>query len=203
MVASVVVAGDTRLRWRPSDRLWLLRSVEAEGPSRTLVAQALVNRWAFLAKRGDRRGLGELVRAYSQPVNPRWVPGGDLYQRALEAADTPGARAELARRVERRRRAMSATKFRAATVAAVARALEQGPLDLPPGTVHFDDGRRARPTLERTAGRTGSGNVFYAVPGARFLYSVAPQGRSWRPAGVALGVLGSAALWWALRRRWA
>lgn len=64
------------------DRLWLLRAVQVEGPPQPMVARALVN--GFCWARARRRYGGQLmtwVRAYAQPVNPRWFPEGDLLAR--------------------------------------------------------------------------------------------------------------------------
>jgi len=36
---------------------------------RSLVAQTLLNRWAFLGQSGDSRGLAAMVRAYSVPLH--------------------------------------------------------------------------------------------------------------------------------------
>lgn len=60
------------------DRLWLLRAVEAEGEPREYVARALINLFAWARENGKAIGesLTKTVRAYAQPVNPDWFPGG-------------------------------------------------------------------------------------------------------------------------------
>lgn len=64
-------AGDWTYDVTPEDRLWLLRAVEAEGPSQELVARALVNLFAWArTKYNSRRTLGELVQAYATPLMP-------------------------------------------------------------------------------------------------------------------------------------
>lgn len=67
------------------DRLWLARAVAAEGRPYVGVARALVNlfmmqRSATSLRAGSSQTLASLVRAYAQPVNPRWFVDGDLYQ---------------------------------------------------------------------------------------------------------------------------
>lgn len=102
----------------PSDRSWLLRAVEAEGPVSTQVARALVNRFALLRSRGDKRTLGEFVRAYAQPVNPRWFPDGDLFRKQ----GVPSA-SELAQAQKRETVHSARLTFSAETEAAVDEAL--------------------------------------------------------------------------------
>lgn len=123
-----------------ADRLWLSRAVEAEGQPRAHVAQTLVNRWAWLLDKGETAypRLQDLVRAYAQPVNPRWFPGGDLYQAQIdrllpnERAVIPALHEAAVRRVKHAER----TTFSPQTLAAVEMALK-GPIVIAPGTVHF------------------------------------------------------------------
>lgn len=184
------------LRIRPQDQLWLLRAVEAEGAPREMVAQALVNRWAYLVDHGYAQHfptLASLVRAYAQPVNPRWYPGGDLHTGALERGQDTEARARTRRDVHSTRSA-----FAASTRAAVRRAM-LGQLTLPPGVVHYsvprdsDDWKR----LEIIPGERGRTNAFYAAEGSEgYLYTPikghSPRGG--RSTLAALGVLLAAAV---------
>lgn len=105
------------------DILWMRRAVQAEGPKYREVAQALINRFMWLRSRRPKLypTLARFVRAYSQPVNPRWLPGGSKYK---PENDPEGRRAKA------RRRASARTEFKPAVNAAVKRAL-LGPLDLP------------------------------------------------------------------------
>ncbi len=134
------------------DRLWLLRAVEGEGPDQTQVAQVLTNRFLYLRARlpNAYATLADLVRAYSQPVNPRWMRGGDKWDAAWSRAKTEAKRTELLA-LDKRRRAHSArTTFAASTEAAVTRALTAGSLDIPPTAVHFaapGQGRKSLPAL--------------------------------------------------------
>lgn len=120
------------------DALWLARAVEAEGPPEREVAQALVNRWAWLY---DLQGptawptLAKLVRAYAQVVNPRWFEGGDLHD-AYTRAHPEDARAEGERAWRREHVHSVRQDFGPSTRAAVAQAL-YGPITIAPGTVHF------------------------------------------------------------------
>ena len=63
-----------------TDRLWLARAVEAEGRPQPMVARALVNLFMRARAGGSHQTLADLVRSYSQPVNPRWYPDGDLFK---------------------------------------------------------------------------------------------------------------------------
>lgn len=136
------------LAWTDDDRLWLLRAVEAEGAPRTLVAQTLVNRFAWLwdTTPGKYLTLTQLVQAYSQPVNPRWFPGGTLFEQSLGKL-TPEQRPGAVTRAERRRDVHATrTTFSADTERAVDQAL-YGPITLPMGALHFAAPHVARPDL--------------------------------------------------------
>jgi hypothetical protein len=85
-----------------ADRLWLLRAVQAEGAPQLSVARALVNCFCLLrSRKRSVASLEEHVRAYAQPVNPRWFVDGDLFKLSL-AAKQHEARAEAIRTAERR-----------------------------------------------------------------------------------------------------
>lgn len=68
------------------DALWLGRAMEGEAGSNALEAHAcasvLLRRWA---QRGGA-SFTEHIRAFSQPVNPRWAAGGDLALRNPSSA---------------------------------------------------------------------------------------------------------------------
>lgn len=122
-----------------TDRLWLLRAVAGEGPRHQEVAQALVNRFLFL--RATRPHLyptlHSLVRAYSQPVNPRWQRGGDKWEAAWERATTEKQRRTLLARHKRRDKYSRMRTFDARTTNAVRKALTVGSVDIPANAVHF------------------------------------------------------------------
>lgn len=88
------------------DRLWLARAVAAEGPPQPMVARALVNLFMMQRSKGSTQTLAHLVRAYAQPVNPRWMPGGDLHIAALEKGEDTEAQAS--RRLAHSSRPMAA-----------------------------------------------------------------------------------------------
>jgi hypothetical protein len=108
------------------DWVWLARAVEAEGKPRLSVARTLVNLYASTGF--SRRSLADLVRAYAQPVNPRWYPEGELYREHVAAmvrnhAPAKELAAELAK-AERRKLVHSARDtFSPETVDAVNQAL--------------------------------------------------------------------------------
>lgn len=107
------------------DRLWLLRAVQAEGPPQLGVARALINCFCYL--RSKRRFDGSLtrhIRAYAQPVNPRWFADGDLYAISLVTKSDEDkrdcARAASSRELKHCRR----TEFAPHVVGAVSVSLE-------------------------------------------------------------------------------
>jgi len=155
-----------------SDRLWLARAVQAESSDsldRARVAQALVNRFAFLRARDPKLfpTLGTFVQAYSQPVNPRWMRGGDRWEAAYKRATNDRVRRSLELTAEKRARAARRTAFDATTEAAVARALELGPVDLPsPAATDFQAPHRSTPThLVRLTEHAQGHNTYYRVKG--------------------------------------
>jgi hypothetical protein len=108
------------------DRLWLLRAVAREGAVREQVAQTLINGFAFHHAHRHMPTLTKWIRAYAQPVNPRWFPDGDLHLK-WEAL---GKDSKLAAKL--RIKHSSATSFTGPVIAAVDRALTLGPVDIDP-----------------------------------------------------------------------
>lgn len=184
-MAYVIVSPKGRaLSWDGNDALWLARAVEAEGAPETLVAETLVNRWAWLADAnpGAYPTLASLVRAYAQPVNPGWFREGKLFLAWLAAHPelTPEQVARERSRADVREYTHSKRDtFTPATYLAVNRAL-RGPLSLPRGALHF--GQPNNPELVPLV--RGPGNWIYAgeAPSAR--YSVAEEGPHFAPARV-------------------
>lgn len=108
----------------PEDTLWLLRAVAAEGEPEGLVAQTLVNGFVWARAQTKFRGtLGDWVRAYAQPVNPRHFVTGDLFKKAHP---NPSAE-DLARAARRERYHSTRTVFEAGTKEAVRGALQGSP----------------------------------------------------------------------------
>lgn len=68
-----------------ADKLWAARMVEGEGPLEDAPA-VLWTMTQLFAPAGQRakyggmryRTFADLIRAYSQPINPRWAPSGDM-----------------------------------------------------------------------------------------------------------------------------
>ena len=146
----IISAGGRRLPIYPFDWVWLARAVQAEGEPRDLVAQTLVNRWAWFRDRGQVQypTLTALVRAYAQPVNPAWMPGGHLHEAVLRETADPAARAELQERARVRRDTHAKrTMFYPDTHAAVAQALGTGPITIPQGAVHYSASASRLPVL--------------------------------------------------------
>lgn len=157
------------LTWDENDRLWLLRAVEAEGEPRDLVAQTLVNRWAWLWDETPGRWLtlAELVRAYAQPVNPAWFPDGKLFLAQLDKLPEAQRAAAVVRANARRDVHSQRKTFGTRTTIAVDQALG-GPIVIPPGALHF-----AAPSIVRSdlpvlvPAENDRQNVIYGEAGSR------------------------------------
>lgn len=131
--------GTLRYTVTQRDELWMLRAVEGEGRLRVEVAQTLVNRFMYLAARrpGLYPTMQGLVRAYAQPVNPIWAPGGKRYEAALRRARSKRARARILKRGRKRLKHLRRRSFSDATRHAVHRALTRGLRDVPKTAVHY------------------------------------------------------------------
>lgn len=82
--------------------LWTARMIVGEGGAKcsrdkaAALCWAIVNRWFLWPGRRRFKSFVSLMRAFSQPINPRWMTGGDLARKyALRDA---GSAARLARR---------------------------------------------------------------------------------------------------------
>jgi hypothetical protein len=130
------------------DVLWLSRAVEAEGQPRDLVAQTLINRWAWLQDfaPGQYPTLQALVRAYAQPVNPRWYPQGDKFLESYAKAAPAAQPALMQRALNREQHHSTRVQFSPGTEAAVQQAL-RGPITLPAGALHYAAATVKRPDL--------------------------------------------------------
>lgn len=180
MATGVLSSPDSReLPVTKDDALWLARAVEAEGEPRRLVAQTLVNRWAWLADYapGKYPTLTSLVRAYAQPVNPRWFPDGDLFASRMLGVAAVKQRAEIEKARVRRDVHSTRTRFTRGTQDAVAQAL-RGPLVIPPGAVDYAIPGRPFPVLVPAGPKQ---NAIYGDPKGRAvnaLYSFIVPGPS-------------------------
>lgn len=118
------------------DALWLARAVEAEGPVQAQVAATLLNGFCFVRSRGYTKPLTAFVRAYAQPINPRWFAAGDLFLAWLEGK-SQSERAAGLKAAERRERVHSAcVSFSPGTQAAVSAALN-GRAGIPPSATDY------------------------------------------------------------------
>ena len=138
------------------DVVWLQRAVEGEGPVESEVAQVLVNRFAYLwqvAQRVDGTPfyptIAALAQAYAQPINPRWMEGGDKYEDAWASARTDQRRDELRARHALRKAHRELQTFSDKTRAAVRGALTTPPT-IPAAWLHYSapgTGRKGLPVL--------------------------------------------------------
>lgn len=172
-----------RLRVDHPDRVELARAVEAEGEPREMVAQALINRWAHLRDSGATMPLGEFVRAYSQPISPRWFPNGDRHLSMMRSAPDDATREELLRRAMRRQTVHAVREMFSAPTLAATRLALRGPLTIDPRIVHFaidtPERRERHPLLYLAPNGVG----FYgAERGEASRYSFPPGGPTWAPA---------------------
>ncbi len=68
----------------PDTALWLMRMVYGEGgkgcsmPKAEALLCAIVNRWFLWPGSQKYSTFVSMMRAFSQPINPRWMTGGDL-----------------------------------------------------------------------------------------------------------------------------
>jgi hypothetical protein len=150
-----------------NDVLWLARAVEAEGPIQSQVAGALVNGFCFQRSRGQTRDLTSHVRAYAQPVNPRWYALGDLFLK--DVAGKSEAARKLATAAADRRERVHSTRgtFSAGTHAAVIAALN-GRAEIPSNATdyaaaHIDATSKGYTPLEPPQ---SSRNRLWSRPGA-------------------------------------
>lgn len=172
-----------------NDRLWLARAVEHEGPPLKLVAQTLVNRWANASDWRPHRWptLTDMVREYSQPVNPGWFPGGRLLAKRVAELEALGKHAEAERELrlaELRPAHAAQNAFLPSTLEAVHAAI-YGPLEIPHGAVHFGPQKDTWASLTLVPGGKGR-NAIYASDGpAAGTYRLAPipfHASVWAPA---------------------
>ena len=89
--------------------LWLARMVVGEGgrycgrAKAVALIWAIINRYMLWGGRWRYRSFVRLMRAFSQPINPRWMTGGDLAKKYI------GRSAASAQRLKRRARICALT----------------------------------------------------------------------------------------------
>jgi hypothetical protein len=105
------------------DALWLARAVDAEGPIQSQVAGILINGFCWARSRGFQGTLTKWVRAYAQPINPRWYEAGDLFLASLASKSEDEKREAIAKARKREKEHSTKLTFGAGTHAAVSAAL--------------------------------------------------------------------------------
>ena len=163
--SSMLVWRGGSYRVTPSDRLWLLRAVQAESnkpDDRRRVAQTLLNRFVFLKSRGSTAypTLTKFVRAYAQPINPLWESKSTSKCRLNPRYCTDAMLAK-------RRSSRNQTQFSDSTVFAVNEALSRGMTKVHKSSVHYAaPGIGAAGKVRLTPDVRGY-NTFWAVSSSR------------------------------------
>jgi hypothetical protein len=163
MGSTTLVWSKGRYRVTDTDRLWLLRAVQAESnkaADRRWVAQTLINRFVYLKAQGSTAypTLTQFVRAYAQPINPLWESAS-----TTKCRNNPRYCTEAM--LEKRRVARNRTQFDNSTVEAVDDALSG--MTIPASSVHYAaPGIGAEGKIKLTSDRQGY-NTFYAVSASR------------------------------------
>jgi len=175
-VTALYIDGKKDYEITAEDLLWLGRAAQGEGGDPRAVIWAMLQRFSLPAFRHTFPTLTSFVRAFSQPVNPRWMRGGDKCATGGSGYGTP----DCAERLLDRREEMSSrdpATFSADVKAAIA-ALSKGSLANPvPRVVNFAVGDRAR---EYVAAHPGSQLVGCC-------YIITPESARWPNNYVALG----------------
>jgi hypothetical protein len=92
----------------PADKLWAARMVQGEGPvgDSAAVLWTMTQLFAPAGQRAkygrpDRfRSFAELIKAYSQPINPRWLRTGDFCRPGGSRSSSPACSETRLRRRE-------------------------------------------------------------------------------------------------------
>lgn len=70
------------------DLLWAARMIEGEGGNRPGVLWTMAQRLALLHRAAPHLTYTGLIRAYSQPINPRWFRDGEFCKPGGSRSDT-------------------------------------------------------------------------------------------------------------------
>ncbi len=150
------------------DIVWFLRAVEAEGAVETEVAATLLNGFCFQRTQGQTRNLTTFLRAYAQPLNPRWYIDGDLHLKEVRNY-TPEER-QRADAVAKKRELVhaTATEFSEVAKRAVVLALN-GFVAIPKNATDYaaPHVNAARKKYEALADAVPGVNRLWARPGAQ------------------------------------
>lgn len=85
-----------------TDRTWFARALWREGAPRNAVAHTLIQRFASLYPKYST--LTKFLRAYVQPLNPNWYPGGYRSKRKVEFLKKQKRYTEAQAEIERAKR---------------------------------------------------------------------------------------------------
>lgn len=86
------------LRIGPKKALWMMRMVRGEGGRHcskrkaVVLCWAIVNRWFLWPGARHYMTFVGMMRRFSQPINPRWMTGGDLARKFAGRDSTSAAR---------------------------------------------------------------------------------------------------------------
>lgn len=175
----------------PEDRTWWIRAIWREGSPQIAVGHTLLQRFTYLySTGGPYRTLTSFLRAYCQPINPAWLPGGRLSEAKIKRLGKKGDQAgiEAERERAKKRAIYSSTPVSQIPVRyrQIAEQILSGATSSPiPGALHFTSsfaGRGDSPTVAkqkaenyaakknlktvRIAEGFGQGvNWFFSVPG--------------------------------------
>lgn len=141
----------------PEDRLWWVRAIWREGAPQIAVGHTLLQRFTYLySTGGPYRTLTSFLRAYCQPINPAWLPGGKLSEakikRLTKSGDVAGASAERARAAKRAVYSNTPLSQIPVRYREIADAILAGATESPiPQAMHFTSSFAARGDNDQTA----------------------------------------------------
>lgn len=72
----------------PGDLLWAARMIEGEGGNQAGVLWTMAQRLALVHRSAPHLTFSDLIRAYSQPINPRWQRDGEFCRPGGPRSDT-------------------------------------------------------------------------------------------------------------------
>lgn len=129
------------------DLLWAARMIEGEGGDDAATLYAMAQRFLFVLRPAGHRTFTSAIRAYSQPINPRWLADGDKCAgRSTGYCDV----AHTSRRAALQRAAWGELPpDKTATVLAWSRGELPNPV---PGAVDFADASTSSDWLEHNPG---------------------------------------------------
>lgn len=141
----------------PEDSLWWARAIWREGAPQIAVGHALLQRFAYLySTNAPYKTLTSFLRAYCQPINPEWFPGGKLstakITRLTKAGDSAGAAAERAKAQQRLVYSQTPLSQIPTRYREIAEQILAGATSSPiPGAMHFTSSFAARSDSPETA----------------------------------------------------